>query len=161
MPVGLDGAAVRRVWDTVLQLVKQQKRVTHARLSETQVASIEGGRLQLSFTTPTLARQFASPQEVHVDVLREALREVLGVDLEIVCVAGPLHTPPASSVPGRPTGPVASAAHDGFAPDDEVVDDEAVDDADGRAAPAQRGEDAALRLVEQALGGRVVGTIEE
>ncbi len=163
---GLDAASVRRVWDTVLQKVKEQKRVTHARLSETQVVSVEGGVLQLSFTTATLARQFS--EGVHVDVLRDTLREVIGAELTVVCVAGPGHTPPAgagatgapagpagSSAPGRGAArPAAPPAHEGFAPGDEAADDDP-----SAPPPVERGEDAALRLVQQALGGKVLGTL--
>jgi len=158
---GLDAAAVRRVWDTVLVRVKEQKRVTHARLSETQVAKIEGSRLSVSFTTPTLARQFS--EGVHVEVLKEALREVLGAELDVVCVSGPGHSEPGSggAAPSGPQrgGPRAPAppAHEGFAPGDEAAEDDAAED--DATVPVERGESAALRLVQQALGGQVVGTI--
>ncbi len=69
---------------------------------------------------------------------------------------GPAATAPAAAAAAgarRPAVPPPPPAVDGFAPGDEPADD------DGPAAPAERGEDAALRLVEQALGGRVVGTI--
>ncbi len=155
---GLDAAEVRRAWDTVLQKVKQSKRVTHARLSETTVAAVQGRRLSVLFTTPTLARQFS--EGVHVEVLKEALREVLGADLEVACVSG-AGTPPAPAGPGPagpgpagsgPAGPRPAPAHEGFAPGDEAADD------DGSEPPVERGEDAALRLVQQALGGRVLDT---
>ncbi len=181
-PGGLDAAEVRRAWDAILLRVKESKRVTHARLSETTVAALEGTRLSVSFTTPTLARQFA--EGVHVDVLKEALREVLGADLSVVCVSGGSpgggsggrrssgrggsSGPPDASRPGRQSGlggsggpggdasrPVPVPPHEGFAPGDEAADD------DGGDVPVERGEDAALRLVERALGGRVVGTIGE
>ena len=158
---GLDAAEVRRAWDTVLQKVKQSKRVTHARLSETTVAAVEGRRLSVLFTTPTLARQFS--EGVHIEVLREALREVLGVDLEVVCLPGVSTAPapvgqrpagqrPAGSGPvgSGPASPPQTPVHEGFAPGDEAADD------DGSEPPVERGEDAALRLVQQALGGRVL-----
>ena len=141
---GLDAASVRRVWDQVLLHVKERKRVTHARLSDTQVAGLEGRRLTLTFMTATLARQFH--EGVNVDVLRDAVQAVLGVDLDIVAVSGspapPVHAPGA---PARPaSGP--PARHEGFAPGDEAADD------DGSAQPAHRGEDAALRQAERRLG---------
>ena len=155
---GLDAAEVRRAWDTVLQKVKQSKRVTHARLSETTVAAVEGRRLSVLFTTPTLARQFS--EGVHIEVLREALREVLGVDLEVVCLPGvstapaPVGRQPAGQRPAGsgsgPASPLQTPVHEGFAPGDEAADD------DGSEPPVERGEDAALRLVQQALGGRVL-----
>ena len=163
---GLDAAEVRRAWDTVLQKVKQSKRVTHARLSETTVAAVEGRRLSVLFTTPTLARQFS--EGVHIEVLREALREVLGVDLEVVCLPGVSTAPapvgqrpagqrPAGSGPvgSGPASPPQTPVHEGFAPGDEAADD------DGSEPPVERGEDAALRLVQQALGGRVLDRRED
>jgi len=173
-PAGLDATEVRRGWDAVLEKVKESKRVTHARLSETTVASLERGRLSVSFTTPTLARQFS--EGVHVEVLQEALREVLGADLVVVCVWGPSHLPPPGG-PGASPGPAPrpapsgtaaasasrapspaagrpAAEHEGFRAGDEAADE----DSD---VPVERGEDAALRLVEQTLGGRVLGTIDE
>ena len=168
-PGGLEAAEVRRAWDSVLERVKAAKRVTHARLSETTVAALEGRRLSVSFPTPTLARQFS--EGVHVEVLREALAGVLGAHLDVVCVSGgqppdgpagpgargpdPGGRRPAGPRPGTGTGgPAGPPTHEGFAPGDEAADD------DG-SAPPERGEDAALRLVQQALGGRVVGTIGE
>ncbi len=150
-PGGLDAAAVRRAWDAVLQHVKENKRVTHARLLDASVAALEGSRLSLSFTTPTLARQFQ--EGVNVDYLREALQAVLGVQLDVVCLSGSGGT---ASVPPAPGGRAARSApepppYDGFAPGDEAADDD-----ETPAPAAERGDEAALRLVEQALGGRVV-----
>ncbi len=146
-PGGLDAAEVRRAWDEVLQKVKESKRVTHARLSETTVAALDGTRLSVSFPTPTLARQFS--EGVHVEVLQEALRQVLGADFAVVCVSGAAGPPAAggarSAARPAPAAPPPAPVHDAQ-PDDAEL-------------PSERGEDAALRLVEQALGGRVVGTI--
>jgi hypothetical protein len=87
-----------------------------------------------------------------VEVLQESLREVLGADLEIACTAGvPQHTPATPSAAG-PSVPAD------FAPGDEVVPDDP--DAPAAEAPAERGDEAALKLVEQQLGGRVVGSSE-
>lgn len=178
---GLDAAAVRKVWDEVLDHVKRRKRVTHARLSESQVVRVDGARLTLSFSTPTLARQFGEAGTVHVDVLREALQELLGVDLQVAAVSGDGSAagtggtghaggtgsaggtgPTGMRAPGAPAARTAGgdtartrdghAGHDGFAPGDEAADDD-------EPAPPGRGEDAAVRLLQQALGGRVVGTI--
>jgi DNA polymerase-3 subunit gamma/tau len=150
---------VRRVWDTVLTTVQASKRVTHARLLGTTVAGLDGTRLQVAFTTPTLARQFG--EGVHIDVLREALKEVLGADLTVVCVAAPGAggAPAGRAAPaGRPAATTRTPAPpepEGFAAGDEPADD------DEPALPRESGEEAALRLVQQALGGRVVGTIGE
>ena len=155
-PGGLDAAAVRRSWDAVLDAVKASKRVTHARLLDAQVLAISGRRLQLGFSTPTLAKQFQDG--VHIEVLKEALISAVGADLDIACtVAGAAAAPPA---PDAPAAPVAGPPpYDGFAPGDEVAPDDP--DAAPAPGPVLHGEDAALALVQSELGGKVVGTSED
>jgi DNA polymerase-3 subunit gamma/tau len=154
---GLDAAALRRSWDAILDAVKDRKRVTHARLLDAQVLGVQGRRMQLGFSTPTLAKQFQ--EGVHIEVLREALLASVGADLEISCaVSGAATTTPAPAAAAPAPAP-PPPAYDGFAPGDEVVPD----DPDAPAPPESmlRGEDAALRLVEQELGGRVMGTLDD
>jgi DNA polymerase-3 subunit gamma/tau len=152
---GLDAAALRRSWDAVLDAVKERKRVTHARLLDAQVLQVTGRAVQLGFSTPTLAKQFQ--EGVHIEVLREALAASIGATLDVQCaVAGAAATPaPAAAAAGRPVPP--PPAYDGFAPGDEA----APEDPDAPPQPDRglHGEDAALRLVEQELGGKVVGTL--
>ena len=155
VPSGLDAAGVRRVWDTVLEHVKQRKRVTHARLHDTQVTGLEGRTLTLAFTTPTLARQFQ--EGVNVDYLREALLAVLGTDLDVVCTSG---TAPAAGPASRSGTPDPAPAWSGFAPGDEAADEEPEPEHRNGALPPAlvRGDEAALKLVQDQLGGRVVET---
>jgi hypothetical protein len=53
----------------------------------------------------------------------------------------------------------ASAPHEGFAPGDEAVPEDP--DAPPAVDRSLHGEDAALRLVESELGGKIVGTVGE
>jgi DNA polymerase III subunit gamma/tau len=153
-PGGLDAAALRRSWDAVLDAVKASKRVTHARLLDAQVLAVSGRRLQLGFSTPTLAKQFQ--EGVHIDVLKEALVASVGADLDVQCtVAGAAPTPaPTTAAP-----PTPAPAYDGFAPGDEAVADDP--DEPAPAGPVLHGEDAALALVQSELGGKVVETSGE
>ncbi len=152
-PAGLDAAALRRGWDAVLDAVKASKRVTHARLLDAQVLGLQGRTLQLGFSTPTLAKQFA--EGVHIDVLKEALQAAVGADVDVKCsVSGgtQLPTDAPQSAPARP-------AQEGFAPGDEAADDSGDDDDAPRPAPSLAdGDDAALALVTAELGGTVMGT---
>ncbi len=147
-PAALDAAQVRRSWDEVLLAVRRRKRTTEAQLMTAQVLEVQGRTVVLAFTHPPVMRSFTAG--VGPDVLTEALREVLGAELQVRCTTG---TDAASSA--EPAGPAASApAYDGFAPGDEAVPD------DPEAPPAGlSGEEAALRLVQSELGGRVVGTL--
>lgn len=150
-PSGIDVAAVRRVWDEVLGAVKLRSRPTQAALLDAQVLQLEGRTLTLAFAHAAIQRQFEG--RTGVEVLREALKATLGAELEIACTTvSPSST--ASSSASAP--PLRAAAVEGFAPGDEAVDDDP--DPTKPSGEPVRGEDAALRLVEQELGGRVVGT---
>ena len=152
VPGGLDATALRRSWDAVLEAAKGRKKTTHALLLNAQVIELAGRTVTLAFTTAALLRQFQS--STNTDVLKEAFQAVLGADLDIACtVAGAPATPATSSNLASPTP--AAPAKDGFAPGvEEVPEDPDLP----RPARADSGEDAALKLVQQQLGGRVVGT---
>jgi DNA polymerase-3 subunit gamma/tau len=133
----------------VLDAVKSRKRVTHARLLDAQVLAVRGRTLSIGFSTPTLAKQFKD--SVNIDVLREALAEAIGADLDVDCTVAGAAAPEATT-PAAPT----HVTTEGFAPGDEP----AVEDPDAPAPleAALNGDDAALRLVESELGGKVMGT---
>jgi DNA polymerase-3 subunit gamma/tau len=152
---GLDAAALRRSWDAVLDAVKERKRVTHARLLDAQVLQVTARAVQLGFSTPTLAKQFQ--EGVHIEVLREALTASIGATLDVQCtVAGAAASPAPAAAPAGRTAP-PPPAYDGFAPGDEAAPEDP--DAPPQSDRVLHGEDAALRLVEQELGGKVVGTL--
>jgi hypothetical protein len=118
----------------------------------------------LAFQHAPILRQFQAG--TGPDVLQEALQETLGAALELRCVLHESLAPhdhvvqPAAARPGggRPPAPVPPPVETGFAPGDEAVPD----DPDAPAPePAPRGEDAALRLVVDQLGGKVVSTSAE
>jgi DNA polymerase-3 subunit gamma/tau len=156
---GFDAAALRRSWDAVLDAVKERKRVTHARLLDAQVLDVRGRTASIGFSTPTLAKQFS--EGVHIEVLREALIAAIGADLDVQCtVAGAAAAAPQtlSSEAEAPAAP-APAAHEGFAPGDEAEPEDP--DAPAPSDAVRHGEDAALRLIESELGGKVVGTVGE
>ena len=124
---------------------------------------MQGRTATLSFTHAPILRAFQS--STGVDVLKEALRETLGADLEIACVVGTGEAPAAVHEPaGRGGGPAPrpeprGPRYDGFAPGDEAVPDDP--DAPPPPQSAVSGEDAALRLLQTELGGQVVRTTGE
>ena len=154
---GLDAAALRAAWDQVLAAVKSRKRTAHAQLADAQVAAVMGRTLVLAFQHAPILRQFLAG--TGPDVLREALQESLGADLDLSCVLHDgLHAAPprGAGSTGGPSGRAAAAPpYADFAPGDEAVPD----DPDAPPPPeAHRGEDAALRLVVDQLGAQVVST---
>jgi DNA polymerase III subunit gamma/tau len=86
----LDAAAVRRIWDDVLEVAKRLKRRTHAILlsGPAQVVDVRGNVLVLGFASGPVERQFSTGD--NADILRVALKEILGVDWRIeTTLSGP------------------------------------------------------------------------
>jgi DNA polymerase-3 subunit gamma/tau len=77
---------VRRLWPQVLEAVKGQNRRAHALLESAAVTvvRVEGGVLLLSTQFPALARMVSEAR--NADLVRDALRDILGVDWRIRCV---------------------------------------------------------------------------
>jgi DNA polymerase-3 subunit gamma/tau len=151
---GLDATALRRSWDAVLQAANERKRVTKALLDNAQVLDLTGRTLTLAFTTAALSRQFQAGS--NIEVLKESLQAVLGLDADIaLVVAG--EQPPLPPASRAPASPAPTPAYEGFAPGDEI------DPEDPEVPQPERqvgGEDAALKLVAEQLGGTVVGTVQ-
>jgi DNA polymerase III subunit gamma/tau len=167
-PVGaLDVVALGRLWEAVLDAVKQRSRTAHALMFSSQIESLEGKTLTLSFQTPTLATRFANDV---ADFVIEALKEVAGVDLLLrtTSPSRPPSEPPrpaggppsAGPDPGRPsaprTPPPAPPPPDAIDLDQDDVDEVTDLDAPPPADPA----DSALALLKEGLGAQVIGEID-
>jgi DNA polymerase-3 subunit gamma/tau len=152
---GLDATALRRSWDAVLEAVNERKRTTKALLLNAQVLDLQGRSLTLAFSTAALGRTFQTG--ANSEVLKEALRAVLGLEADlVVTVTG--EAPPPTAAPARQheaAPPVP--AYEGLAPGDEI---EPEDPDLPQPERVVGGEDAALALLKDQLGGTVVGTVE-
>ncbi len=141
----VDAAAVRRVWDQVLDAVARRKRTTRALLDTAQVTEVRGRSLTLEFQHSPLARQF--DKAPNPDVLREALAEVLGVDWQVTVSFGD-GTAAAGGAPAAQDRPPvrveAPPPDDDVAPDDEPV------------PSAPPGDDPALAMLRAGLGAQVI-----
>jgi DNA polymerase-3 subunit gamma/tau len=166
---GLDIAALRRLWDAVLDAVKVRSRTAHALMMSSQIESLEDRTLTLSFSTPTLATRFANDV---ADFVVEALTEVVGVKLVVkttsggsqvgratsggqTAVSGGGATATSATPPAAPTVAVIDleAAAEHADPDDEV-------DIAGDGAPYRDPADVALELLKDNLGAQVIGEID-
>jgi DNA polymerase-3 subunit gamma/tau len=98
-PGGVDIGAIRRMWVDILEAVKQRSKVAWIVLMEgVEVASLEGNVLTLAFANEGKRRGFTTGgKDV---VLREALKEILGVDWRIDAVLDN-----GSGQGGRPSAP--------------------------------------------------------
>jgi DNA polymerase-3 subunit gamma/tau len=160
-----EAAAVRRVWPDVLAAVKRRTNVTFALLGQqTQVVDVDEGTLTLSLSTPPIKRVFERAN--HAEVTREALREVLGIDRELrlvvagqdVAAAGNDGGSGSAGTAGPESDPVGHASPPGkagFDSGDEPADESADD------APGVPAEEAAISLLQEGLGAKVIGEVGE
>ena len=141
-PVGhLDAAAVRRIWPEVLDNVKRRRRTAHALLMNVSVQSVDNDVLTLTISSIPLSRLLA--QDANTDVVRSAVKDVLGVDWRInVVVDGGLFG--GGEAPPPPDDPRDDDPRDGE-PSPPTADSGPV-----RADP----EEAAISLLQSTLGAK-------
>ncbi len=104
---GLDLAALRRAWPEVLGKIFTLKRATWTFLSaHAQIQEYDGQKVVLGISTIGLVNTFRSG--VHSDIVRQALIDVLGLDVRVEAIAS-AQPPPAAAgtapVVQRPAGP--------------------------------------------------------
>ena len=81
-----NAAAVRSMWTTVREKVRERSRTTEVMLAGAIVRAVEGDTLVLSHESAPLAKRLS--EQRNADVIREALKDALGVDWKIRCEAG-------------------------------------------------------------------------
>jgi len=176
---------VRRVWPEVLSAVQRRRRTTQILLESATVLGVSNGALRLSMPHAGMAKRVVEP--ANADLLRDALREVLGVDWVIRCdagdgddgggsgssgagknVAGPRS--PTGSEPQRRNGsadpPSSAQVKNALPPDPEPPPDEADDVPDDYGDPdvvatsstPHDPEQAAITLLAAELGARPLQT---
>lgn len=138
-PIGqLDAAAVRRQWSTVRDRVSERSKSINAMLGDAIVKTLTGDTLVLGHPSAPLAKRLCEKR--NVDVIREALKDALGVDWQVRCEAG-----------AEPVGPRGE-------PPEETVDEEsrmlAEAGDNGAAVPRRDPEEVALELLQNELGAR-------
>lgn len=164
---GVDVTDVRRVWNEVLAAVQRHRRTTQILLASATVASVSGGALHLTMPAAGMARRVVEP--ANADLLRAALKEVLGVDWVIRCDAadgqGGSSSGPARGAQGgpsggsggirggQPRGPVSDLIPP---PDEEEIPDDYGDDVDPSAprAAVRDPEEMAIELLTAQLGAK-------
>lgn len=156
-PGELNTAAVRSMWPTVRDKVRQRSRTTEVMLAGATVRAIEGNTLVLSHESAPLAKRLC--EQRNADVISEALKDALGVNWRVRCEAGPPASAPAAPPAGGGAGPavpdvpepapdVESARRD----EEEHMLAEAV--RDEPSAPRRDPEEVALELLQNELGAR-------
>ncbi|AWV48622.1 DNA polymerase III subunits gamma and tau [Mycobacterium leprae Kyoto-2] len=81
-----NAAAVRTMWSTVREKVRQRSRTTEVMLAGATVRAVEDNTLILTHGSAPLAKRLS--EQHNVDVIAEALKDALGVNWRVRCEAG-------------------------------------------------------------------------
>jgi DNA polymerase-3 subunit gamma/tau len=160
-PGELNAAAVRTMWPTVRDKVRQRSRTTEVMLAGATVRAVDDNTLVLSHTSAPLAKRLS--EQRNADVIAEALKDALGVNWRVRCEAGaPV---PAAGVPpaGREASPLPAEVEE--TPPSESADADSAQREEeehmlaeaGRSdpsAPRRDPEEVALELLQSELGAR-------
>ena len=142
-----NAAAVRSMWTTVREKVRERSRTTEVMLAGAIVRAVDGDTLVLSHESAPLAKRLT--EQRNADVIREALKDALGVNWKIRCDAGAAPPAPAEVPPPQADPAPAEPPHD-----DEVESMLAEASTVDPAAPRRDPEEAALELLQSELGAR-------
>ena len=139
-----NAAAVRSMWTTVRDKVRQRSRTTEVMLAGAIVRAVDGDTLVLSHESAPLAKRLV--EQRNSEVIRDALKDALGVDWKIRCEAGP-------------AAPETAPEPESVAPSPPQRDDDEEDmlaeaGNDTSEAPRRDPEEAALELLQSELGAR-------
>jgi DNA polymerase-3 subunit gamma/tau len=160
-----NAAAVRTLWPTVRDKVRQRSRTTEVMLAGATVRSVEGNTLVLSHESAPLAKRLS--EQRNADVIAEALKDALGVDWRVRCEAvaatasaleppavapRPVERPSRRVVPPPPPAePTVDDESDQRAEEESMLAEANQDDG---SAPRRDPEEAALELLQSELGAR-------
>ena len=141
----LDAAAVRSMWPTVREKVRDRSKPLYAMLDAAIVRAVEGDTLVLAHTAAPLAKRLT--EQHNAEIIRDALKDALGVDWHLRCEVGG----------GEPAAVQQTPADDGDAQvvrseEDELISEAVRDDDDP--APRRDPEEVALEILQSELGAR-------
>ena len=143
-----DAAAVRQMWPAVRAKVRERSRSTEAMLAAAIVRAVEGDTLVLAHPAAPLAKRLT--EQHNVDVIRDALKDALGVNWRLRCEVGTGE--PMTVTPSLPPEPPSDPVDTQRAEEDDMIA-EARDD-DTEAAPRRDPDEAAIELLQTELGAR-------
>ena len=140
-----DAATVRTMWSTVRDKVRERRRPTDVMLDGAIVLAVEGDTLVLSHVSAPLAARLNEVR--NVEIIRDALKDALGVDWNIRCEAGSPTAPAPVARPRQVEETPPPVEED----DEESMLAQAVHEEPG---PRRDPEEVALELLQSELGAR-------
>ncbi|KLO43729.1 DNA polymerase III subunits gamma and tau, partial [Mycobacterium nebraskense] len=147
-PAELNAAAVRTIWPTVRDKVRQRSRTTEVMLAGATVRAIEENTLVLTHSSAPLAKRLC--EQRNADVIAEALKDALGVNWRVRCEVGAAAEP----VESAPPAPRVEEPAPDVAQRDEEEHMLAEAGRTESSAPRRDPEEVALELLQNELGAR-------
>ncbi|TGD89704.1 DNA polymerase III subunits gamma/tau [Mycolicibacterium sp. CH28] len=141
-------AAVRSMWSTVRDKVRDRSKPLYAMLDAAIVRAVDGDTLVLAHPSAPLAKRLS--EQRNADVIRDALKDALGVNWAVRCEAGVGQ--PAPEAEPLPPEPEADPVEAQRAEEDSMIAEVGRDDA----APRRDPEEVALELLQNELGARKI-----
>jgi DNA polymerase-3 subunit gamma/tau len=133
------------MWSTIREKVRERRRPTDVMLDGAIVLAVEDDTLVLSHMSAPLAKRLSEAR--NVEIIRDALKDALGVDWNIRCEAGSPTEPAPSPRPSQPVAPPPRPEED----DEDSMLAQAVHEETG---PRRDPEEVALELLQSELGAR-------
>lgn len=138
------------MWSTVREKVRARNKVIDVMLADAIVRAVEGDTLVLAHQAAPLAKRLT--EQHNADVIRDALKDALGVDWRLRCEVGTGESRPAADpLPPEPQPDPVDAQR---AEEDELIAEAHDDDSD--AAPPRDPDEQALELLQTHLGARPI-----
>lgn len=146
----LDATAIRQMWPTVREKVRERSRTVEVMLAGAVVRAVESNTLILAHDSAPLAKRLC--EQRNADVIRDALKDALGVNWQVRCEAGGAAgaAPPGPPLPAPE--PVDVRRAEERAEEDDMIAEAGRDDENP--APRRDPEEAALELLQSELGAR-------
>ena len=145
-------AAVRTMWPTVRDKVRQRSRTTEVMLAGATVRAVEDNTLVLTHSSAPLAKRLS--EQRNADVIAEALKDALGVNWRVRCETGAAAPAAPTPSPVRQEPPADEPADADSAQRDEEENMLAEAGRGDPAEPRRDPEEVALELLQNELGAR-------
>jgi DNA polymerase-3 subunit gamma/tau len=145
----LSSASVRSMWPTIREKVRERSRSTEALLAGAVVRAVEDSTLILAHESAPLAKRLC--EQRNTDVIRDALKDALGVDWRVRCELG-VGEAMSSAAPTQ-AEPESDPVHTRRAEEDSMIAEVGKDE---DTAPRRDPEEVALELLKTELGARPI-----
>jgi DNA polymerase-3 subunit gamma/tau len=153
-PGELNASAVRTMWPTVRDKVRQRSRTTEVMLAGATVRAVQDNTLVLTHASAPLAKRLS--EQRNADVIAEALKDALGVSWRVRCEVGAAERAPGAAAPARQEAPADEPADADSAQRDEEEHMLAEAGRTEPSAPRRDPEEVALELLQSELGARPI-----